>query len=456
MGNGFQSLSFVVKAKGVTPEAVRGLRYSFKGLPAVNPPVFDEMNRLFYWRPEPKQVGSYKFTVMVKDPTGGQTSESVVVNVLKTATPEALPRGWAKMNKEDQYLMGRKHFPSTNFIEVDIAALPEYALQIKVRDSMDKDWLLTYIPKDGKTKINKKQKTATIMLGGEYAVKDIKKIRRNLYEDLYHYLGLIFKKIESIKITGAYKLKDFRIWNKTSLTLSAGIDKTYLPVLNLSFDDRFYQKTLYSKDDPMLISDIPVIKIDFNTSSGLVWRKSRLLIDKTEYHAARGEFSLVAVKPRKDASSFDVNYAMYMLKITADKRLPFGEHYVVFEARNAYGMLVSKEAYVRVVTLPSRVIGKPMVYPSPFSPDRHGEVSIQYDLTLQTNIEIVIFGVDGSVVMRRTFSMAEEGGRKGKNTVAWDGRLDGGPSVPNGIYLGVIIDKNENRILERFRLTVFR
>ena len=164
---------------------------------------------------------------------------------------------------------------------------------------------------------------------------------------------------------------------------------------------------------------------------------------------------MIVVKPYKDVSSFDVDYAMYMRRVPSARRLPFGEHHLVFVGENAYGMLFTREAFARVVSLPSRVIGKPMVYPSPFNPIRDHEVKIQYKLSLQTSIEIVIFGVDGSVIMRKKIFMGEEGGRKGMNTVPWNGRTGAGNIVPNGVYTGVIIDRNENRILERFKISVY-
>ncbi len=147
---------------------------------------------------------------------------------------------------------------------------------------------------------------------------------------------------------------------------------------------------------------------------------------------------------------------MYILRIPAVKKLPFGEHRIAFEVENAYGMTVSREAYARVVTLPAQVEGAPMVFPSPFNPSIHDEVKIQYRLSLNSNIEVVIFGGDGSTMMKKRFAMGEEGGRKGLNTVAWDGNSGSGMRVSNGIYIGVIIDKDENRILDKFRLTVFR
>lgn len=455
-GNGLNSLAFVVRESGISPESITTLRYSWEGFPAANPPTFDDVSKLFFWRPESNQVGNYNFTLTVKDPLGAKSTASVNINVLKAPSLEALPKRWQDTKKEIQYLEGRNYLPATNLIEVNIAARPQYQIEIKVKDSLDQDCTLTYFPKDGKAVVNKAQKTAKIMMGGKYSSESLKIIRRNLYEDLFNHLGLIYKRIESVEISGGYLLKGFQVTNKNALVAAAGLDNIKLPILNLSFDDRFYESSLFNKDEPMMIADTPTIKIDFNTTSGLIWRRARLVVDETEYIAARGEFSTVTIKPYKDVSSFDVDYAMYMLKIPHVKRLAFGEHHVIFEMENAFGFVVTREAFTRVVSLPSEIIGKPVVYPNPFNPRQHNKVEIQYKLSMQANIEIVIFGSDGSAKVKKRFSMGEEGGRKGLNKVAWDGKSEVGATLPNGIYSGVIIDKGENRILDKFRFTVFR
>jgi len=455
-GNGLNSLAFVVQESGVSPESITTLRYFWEGFPAANPPSFDDVSKLFFWRPEAHQVGNYNFTLTVKDPVGEKSTAIVKVNVLAAPSLEALPKRWQDTKKEIQYLEGRDYLPATNLVEVSIAARPQYEIEIKVKDSFDQDCTLTYLPHDGKAVVNKTQKTAKIMMGGRYASTNLKLIRLNLYEDLFNQLGLVYKKIESIKISGGYLLKSFQVMDKIKLVAATGLDNIRLPTLNLSFDGRFYEESLYNKDEPMMISDTPTIKIDFNTTSGLIWRRTRLVIDETEYSAARGDFSTVTVKPYKDVSSFDVNYAMYMLKIPHVKRLAFGEHQILFEMENAFGLVVTTEGMARVVSLPSEIIGKPIVYPNPFNPRQHNKVEIQYKLSMQANIEIVIFGSDGSAKVKKRFSMGEEGARKGLNKVVWDGKSELGAALPNGIYSGVIIDKGENRVLDKFRFTVFR
>jgi hypothetical protein len=454
--NGLRSIAFVAQVTDISVEAERGLRYSFKGFPVRNPPEFNDRNKLFYWRPEADQGGYYTFTLTAKNPLGQKISRSVDVRVLPAPSLEALPRGWADMKQEARYLAGKDYLPSTNFLEAGIAALPKYEMEITVEDAGGEECVLTYVPGEGREEVNKGERTARIMLGGQYLTEDAVLVRRDLYEDLYNYLGLVFRRIVSVRFYGGYELQSFRLFDRPSLVAAASEEDLYPQEIELYFDDRDYQGAVYSKEDPMLISDSPVIKIELRTPSGLIWRKARLFIGEQEYSAAKGEFSLVVVKPFQDASGFDVNYAMYLLHIPQDKKLPFGEHYVYFDAQNAYGIARTREAYVRVVSIPAQIEGRVMVFPSPFNPVRHGEVKIQYRLTMPTNLEIAVFGVAGSAVLKRRIGAGEEGARKGLNTISWDGNTGTGTRIANGIYTGVIIDRAENRVLERFKISVYQ
>jgi len=456
--NGLRSLAFVARleGEGVSPEVIARYTLSIDGLPLENPPIFDPDNGLFYWRPGTDQVGNYSFKIKAVGPVRSAIGKTVAVNVSKAPALEPLPSGWDDKNKVDRYLTGRDYLPSTNIIDLWIAARPNYEITVKVKASNGEDCFLKYLPEGGNSEFYKLKNTAIIRIGAEYASKNVKRIRRDLYEDLYNYLEMVFKNIESIEIAGDYYLEDFWIYDDNSYIARIGAADIELPQLNLSFDDRFYVMPMFSKENPILISETPTIKVDFNTRSGVRWRRARLFVDKKEYHAAKGQFTLIVVKPEKNITPFDVDYTMYMLRIPGQSELPFGEHSFLFEVENAYGNVITKSAYARVVSVPAEVVGKPLVYPNPFSPVRQGEAKIQYELTVQTGIELAIFSVDGMVVTRRRFAMGEEGGQKGINTISWDGRSDAGMSLPNGIYSAVLIDREENRILDKFLITIYQ
>ena len=451
-GNGLRAAAFTVNLAGVTWENVS---FSLTGQPAENPPQFDPDSRIFFWRPQPDQVGDHVFKITARSGAGEQAEKNVLIKVLAAPSLEALPKNWDDMKKEERYVIGQHYFPATNLIELAIAPLPEYALEIRARDASDKELVLTYLPGEGKADVSKIQGTAVIYLGGQYIGERVKLVRRDLYEDVFNYFGLVFKCLESVKLTGKYQLDSINVFGG-GIIPAAGLDEKNLPQVNVLFDDRPYLDTLYSRRQPIEISDTPEIKIDFNTQSGLVWRRTRLLVDDGEFSANRGEFSMSVVKPFKEASTFDVDYALFDLKVTEDKKLAFGEHRLVFEAENAYGILVTREIFARVMTLPTQISEAPVIFPSPVNFNRDRQVKIQYKLTLQANINIVIAGGDGSIVYKKEISMGDEGGMKGLNTVAWDGRTSLGTTIANGIYVGLIIDRDTNRKLEKFKITVYQ
>jgi len=80
---------------------------------------------------------------------------------------------------------------------------------------------------------------------------------------------------ESIEIAGEYYLEDLWIYDDSSYVRRIGAADIELPQLNLSFDDRFYVMPMFSKDNPILISETPTVKVDFNTRSGVRWMMSR-------------------------------------------------------------------------------------------------------------------------------------------------------------------------------------
>jgi hypothetical protein len=451
--NGLRSLAFVVGQNGVSLEVEKSLRYYLTGGPADNPAQFDDQSKIFFWHPRRDQLGLFPYELTVKDPLGQEVKKSVTINLLIAPSPEALPKGWDDFKLSEKYLRGRDYLPTTNIWEAEIASTGDYTIELKVTDTANKVYTLTYLPRNGNEIIDKNQQTATIMMGDLYRSERPKLIRRNLYEDLFNYLDVIFKSVEGVKISGSYQLSSFNLTDQSRATRAA---EASTPKLNISFDDRYYEETLFSKKEPILISDTPVIKIDFGAATGLIWRRAKMVIDQTEYKAILGDFTTIVVKPDKKVSPFNVDYAMYMLTIPAVKKLPYGEHLISFAMEDAYGQIISREVYARVVTVPTQLQGIPTVFPNPFNPSHDSEVKIQYRLSQPAEIDLVMFSSDGGIICKKHFASGDEGGKQGINTITWNGGGDSGLTVSNGMYIGVIIDKGTNRMLDKFRITVFR
>ncbi|MBI3012780.1 MAG: gliding motility-associated C-terminal domain-containing protein [Elusimicrobia bacterium] len=83
---------------------------------------------------------------------------------------------------------------------------------------------------------------------------------------------------------------------------------------------------------------------------------------------------------------------------------------------------------------PSGVISKLKILNNPFSPNGDGtkdEVFFVYTLTVNSKVNLKIYGLDG-VEIRMA---AQQDQTSGEQTLSWNGRNDNSEIVPNGVYL---------------------
>ena len=128
---------------------------------------------------------------------------------------------------------------------------------------------------------------------------------------------------------------------------------------------------------------------------------------------------------------------------------------VTIKAQNTAGIPAEKVCTVTVAGGPMRVIGDVVVFPSPFSPSKDKELEIQYTLSQAGNVTIYIVNIAGETVKRISCAPGEEGGNAGRNKVKWNGRYETGEIAGNGVYVGTILDRDRNKLLARFKFTIF-
>ena len=104
---------------------------------------------------------------------------------------------------------------------------------------------------------------------------------------------------------------------------------------------------------------------------------------------------------------------------------------------------------------PLRVTDYPIVHPSPFSVVRDDDMVIQYSLSEDANIDIIIFGVSGEIIKKMSFFSGQIGGLGALNQIRWDGKRDFGSLIGNGVYLGVITCPDKHQVLGKFKLTAY-
>ena len=111
---------------------------------------------------------------------------------------------------------------------------------------------------------------------------------------------------------------------------------------------------------------------------------------------------------------------------------------------------------VTSVTEPS-ISGRPINFPNPFNPNVES-TTIEYNLSLASDIEIWIFDINGEVVKKIDKSQSENGGlATAVNRVPWDGKNAWGEGCSNGVYLYRIIEKTVGqKVIGKGKIAILR
>jgi len=99
------------------------------------------------------------------------------------------------------------------------------------------------------------------------------------------------------------------------------------------------------------------------------------------------------------------------------------------------------------------MVGATYNYPNPFSPMSGQSTSIQYVLSEDATITLIIYDITGHEVKRMKFNAGAQGGRGGTNQVSWSGQSLGGETAGNGMYIYKIISGSQ--VLGSGKLVVF-
>jgi len=95
------------------------------------------------------------------------------------------------------------------------------------------------------------------------------------------------------------------------------------------------------------------------------------------------------------------------------------------------------------------------VYPNPFNPLRGQVVHIDYTLEADAPVKIEIYTLMGDLVWTKELAAGDRnGGHKGVNSVAWNGKNNNGVTVANGGYICVIKANDQEK--NRFKIGVYK
>ncbi len=238
------------------------------------------------------------------------------------------------------------------------------------------------------------------------------------------------------------------------------------PGIQLWFGNRLYQPKLVTADNPFVITEQPTLKVSISIAPGyaLADKISGYSIKVDPNTPTARDLSLpesamgskvyaAAVEPSapQQLTSTVLNYAL-------TEPLASGQHNFLVSAKSSGALaaagVTTLNATVEVIAGPVRLIGTPLTFPSPFSISKDKTVTIQYTLSKNAAIEIILSDISGRRVKTFVSENGSEGGSAGLNKITWNGRTDLGPLAGNGIYLGTIVAKDEGRKLGSVKVTL--
>lgn len=229
-----------------------------------------------------------------------------------------------------------------------------------------------------------------------------------------------------------------------------------VPNIKVWFGNRIYQADL-------LIPKQPKIKIEVDIpepySLDPFTANYPIALDPGTPHAKTYSPQAAHVTQKTFAAGQTQNPKALTIEFAIPDELSEGEHKFIFNAKSSGVRGIASTSIllttVNVLGGPLRIIDIPITSPSPFSPSKDKEVIIQYTLSDNANIDIFIYSIDGEQIKKISCSAGSEGGMGQLNKVKWNGIIDDGGIIGNGIYVGTIVSKQENKVLGKFKLNVF-
>jgi len=97
------------------------------------------------------------------------------------------------------------------------------------------------------------------------------------------------------------------------------------------------------------------------------------------------------------------------------------------------------------------IIGRVLNYPNPFKSGTCTQIA--YQLSKETDITFIVFDLIAEPIFKGTIKAGDPGAKTGYNEFCWDGKNGQGKNIGNGVYLGVILDKN-GRVMGKVKTLV--
>ncbi|MFC1637660.1 hypothetical protein ACFL1W_01430, partial [Candidatus Margulisiibacteriota bacterium] len=228
----------------------------------------------------------------------------------------------------------------------------------------------------------------------------------------------------------------------------------YAPhIEDIRFGSRLYQATLVARGEDFIISNQPHVSAKAVSPYGVQTSSIVMVLNEgtagaKDYAIRSSDVSVTAADSSGMATALSFVYDFSAVPET----LPEGEQVLTFKASNAYGTGVAVCTVVVAGGEP-RLVGVPLTYPSPVHLKTDKEVTFQYTLSHDINVDLFLFDVTGRVVKRYRLDARGEGGSAGVNKVTWDLITDQGQIVSSGIYVFSLVNRDNGKLLGKGKFT---
>jgi len=225
-----------------------------------------------------------------------------------------------------------------------------------------------------------------------------------------------------------------------------------IPVIkNIWFDGKLYQKILVEDPTkPLKFYSTAQPKISVKVTAGNIGiDESTLAVTLDEGAASQKTFSTFSDVSRVmgPTAPSEVNFSLNFK--TLGETLTDGSHTFKFYAGNAVGTTL-ETSYVTVKSA-LEVVGTPITFPSPLHLSTDTQVTFQYGLSKDANVDIYVFDISGTIVKKISCNAGgiggSAGGAAGPNKVVWDLTTDQGSRLGVGIYVWEIVNRDSNKVI---------
>lgn len=250
---------------------------------------------------------------------------------------------------------------------------------------------------------------------------------------------------ETVAVRVVYRLiRQQKVWgfglgSTENIIETSELADLYPQITKIEVDGLAYPATptvLYTSENPK-------IRIEASSPYNIDPRTVAVLLDGEQ----------VELSPFSGIQTFGEQKNILNLSFNIDlKNLSQGAHTLSFRAGNDLGFS-AQNITLNVGKL--RLVESPLAFPVPYSPVSGGDITLQYNLSQDADIDIYIFSSSGQAVKKLTFAKGDEGGKTGLNKVRWDAKTSLGRPAGNGIYVGTIINKEDHGVLGKIKLVIY-